>query len=168
MRFSATTVYSRELLADFNKFVALEKKWFWIWLSVCTVLTLSAFILMLSLGTFNKTVFFGLLLVLFIDVFYLLSTFVIPKITVKKSPVLDATVNFEFYTDVFTASATTKTSRDTAEHRYAAIVKARETKDVFYLYIAKQQAYVVDKSTLKPNSVDDFRVFLKNRNIALK
>ena len=53
MRFSATTVYSRDKLADFNKFVALEKKWFWIFLSVCTVITLSSFVLLLALGSFE-------------------------------------------------------------------------------------------------------------------
>ncbi|MBE6644228.1 MAG: YcxB family protein [Ruminococcaceae bacterium] len=168
MRFSATTVYSRDKLADFNKFVALEKKWFWIFLSVCTAITLSSFVLLLALGSFDKTVLFGLLLILFIDAFYSFATFVIPKIAVKKSPALDAAINFEFYSDVFSVNASTKTGKETAEHRYSVIIKARETKSVFYLYIAKQQAYIVDKSTLNPDSIEDFRTFLRNRNINLK
>ena len=168
MRFSATTVYSRERLAGFNKFVALEKKWFWIFLSVCTAITLSAFFLLLALGTFDKTVLFGVIIVAFIDVFYLIATFIIPKSAVKKSPALDATVSFEFYTDVFSVSAETKNGREASELRYSVIVKARETADVIYLYIAKQQAYILDKSTLEPNSIEDFKTFLKNRNIDLK
>ena len=168
MRFSATTVYNREKLADFNKFVALERKWFWILLSVCTVVTLSSFLLLLALGTFDKTVLFGLLLVAFVDVFYLLITFLVPKIVAKRSPALNATISFEFHSDVFSVSAVTKTGREAAEHRYSLIIKARETTDVIYLYIAKQQAYIVDKSTLQPGSLEDFRAFLKNRNIDIK
>ena len=168
MRFSATTVYSRDKLADFNKFVALEKKWFWLFLTVCTLVTLSSFILLLSLGTFDKTVLFGVVIVAFIDVFYIAVTFVVPKITVKRSPVLDAEIKFEFHNDFFSINAVTKTGRESAEHRYSAIIKARESKGNIYLYIAKQQAYIVDVSTLEPNSLDDFKIFLTNRNIDFK
>ena len=168
MRFSATTVYSRDKLADFNKFVALEKRWFWIFLSVCTLITLSSFILLLALGSFDKTVLFSLLLIAFIDVFYVLVTFVLPKLTVKKSPALDAEIKFEFHNDFFNVNAATKTGHESAEHRYAIIKKARESKDVIYLYIAKQQAYIIDKSTLQPDSIDDFKFFLKNRSIDVK
>ena len=96
MRFSATTVYSRERLADFNKFVALEKKWFWIFLSACTVITLSSFFLALFSGGFNKTAFIGMILVLAIDAFYAFVTVIAPRIAIKKSPTLDAEVQFEF------------------------------------------------------------------------
>ena len=168
MRFSASATYSCERLANFNKFVALEKKWFWIFLSVCTLLTFASFILLLSLGDFNKTVLFGVVVLSLIDVFYVAVTFIAPKIAIKKSPALDAQINFEFYSDYFKAGAITKTGNETAEHRYSVIIKAKENKGDFYLYIAKQQAYIIDKSTLEPNSLDEFKTFLKNRNINLK
>ena len=168
MRFSATTVYSRDRLADFNKFAALEKKWFWIFLSVCTLITLSSFVLLLALGEFSKTVLLGVIIITLIDVFYVLVTFVIPKTAVKKSPALDAEIKFEFHSDFFNVNAVTKTGRESAEHRYSIIIKARESKGNIYLYIAKQQAYIVDVSTLEPASLDDFKTFLKNRNIDLK
>ena len=168
MRFTATTVYSREKLANFNKFVALEKKWFWVFLSACTIITLTSFILLLYFKTVDKTVLFGLSLIALIDVFYIVITFVIPKFAAKKSPALDAEINFEFYNDCFSVKALTKTGHETAEHRYSIIKKARGYKDSIYLYIAKQQAYIVDKSTLKPDSIEDFMLFLKNRNIDTK
>ena len=168
MRFSATTVYNREKLADFNRFVAFEKKWFWIFLSACTLVTLASFFVALFSVGFNKMAFFSLMLVSAIDAFYAFVTLVAPKIAMKKSPTLDAEVNFEFESDCFKVKAMTKSGQRVAEHRYPAVIKARETKDVFYLYIAKQQAYIIDKSTLSPDSAEDFRIFLRNRNINLK
>ena len=168
MRFSANTVYSRERLAYFNKFVALEKRWFWIFLSVATLLCSASFFLLLLWDSFNKTALFGFVLIVFIDVFYFIVTLVIPKIAVKKSPALDAQINFEFHNDCFSVCAQTKAGREAAEHRYSVIIKAREYKGDFYLFIAKQQAYIIDKASLQPDSIEDFKFFLKNRNINLK
>ena len=168
MRFSATTVYSRERLSDFNKFVALEKRWYWLFLSLCTLVTIVSFFVSLFSGGLSKTAFFSMLLILAIDAFYAFVTFVAPSIAIKKSPTLDAEVRFEFDGDCFKVKATTKSGQRAAEHRYPTVIKARETKSVIYLFIAKQQAYIIDKATLEPSSIENFKTFLKNRSVNFK
>ena len=168
MRFSASTVYSAEKLLKFNKFTAFEKKWFWLFLFFCTAMCSASFAVLSLRGSFNLTAFVCLILVSFLDVFYVFVSFALPKISLKKSPTFGATVNFEFYTDSFTVHALTKVGKKSASHRYSSLLKARETENDIYLYIAKQQAYIVDKSSIAPSSIDDFKEFLKNRNLELK
>ena len=168
MSFSASTVYTREKLLEFNKFVAFKRRWFWVFLSVCTVICIASFILMLALDDLDKTVIISFSAMMFIDVFYVTVTFLVPRWTLKKSPALNAEIKFEFNSDNLCVNAITKHGRESAELRYSTIIKACETSTVIYLYIAKNQAYIVDKSTLEPNSVEDFKIFLKSRNIDVK
>ena len=168
MSFSASTVYTREKLLNFNKFVTLKKRKFWILIAVCTVLCLASFILDLALGDFDKTIIVAFAVVVLMDVFYFATYFIIPRWTLKKSPALNAEIKFEFYNDNFCVSSVFKHGRESIELRYPTVVKAYETPTVIYLYITKNQAYIVDKTNLEPNSVEDFKIFLKNRNIDVK
>ena len=168
MEFSASALYSAERLLKFNKFVAFGKKWVWILMSLATLICIGAFVLTWVFFGFDYTGLVCAVAIVALDVFYLVVYFVLPKSTVKKSPSLDATVNFEFYHDHFKATAETKTGHESAEHRYALIIKAKENNGDLYLYIAKQQAYILDITTIEPSNYENFKLFLKNRNITTK
>jgi len=165
MEFSAATVYTYERLYGFNIFVAKKKLWFWILLAVSTLLcamSLGLSIAMKDVGIFE---IFLVALIVLMDVVSVITYFVIPRSAIKKSPALNSTVNFEFYHDYLKISADTKLGKENSELRYSAIVKYAEANNDVYLYISKNQAFIIDKASLTGATVEELRDFLKMRNV---
>ena len=168
MEFSAATVYTYERLYGFNIFVAKKKLWFWILLAVSTLLcamSLGLSIAMKDVGIFE---IFLVALIVLTDVVSVITYFVIPRSAIKKSPALNSTVNFEFYHDYLKISADTKLSKENSELRYSAIVKYAEANNDVYLYISKNQAFIIDKASLTGATVEELKEFLQLRNIKTK
>ena len=167
MEFSAATVYTYERLYGFNIFVAKKKLWFWILLAVSTLMCGMAFALSLSMGDVGLFEIFLVALIVLIDVVSIITYFVIPRSSIKKSPALNSTVNFEFYHDNLKISAETRFGKEVSELRYSAIVKYAERVNDIYLFISKNQAFIIDEASLSGATVEELKEFLKRRNVKI-
>ena len=108
MKFSNRTVYDKERLIRFNNFIILKKRFFWLFMIVCTVLVFGSFALTLALRIYDSTILLCFALTIFIDITYVLGYLVLPRFTVNKAVGLNTNILFEFQEDTFKLSATNK------------------------------------------------------------
>ena len=149
MEFSASTVYTYERLYGFNMYVVRKKLWFWILLSLSTVMCAISFGLSIAMRDVGLFEIFLVALIVLIDAVSVITYLVIPRSAIKKGPAFNSTVNFEFYHDCLKISADTKIGKEVSELRYSAIVKYAEANSDIYLFISKNQAFIIDKASLK-------------------
>ena len=168
MEFSATTLYTYDRLYSFNMYVVRKKLWFWLLLSFSTVMCAISFGLSLATGDVGIFEIFLIALIILIDAVSLVTYLVIPRSAIKKAPALNSSINFEFYHDCLKISADTKIGKEVSELRYSAIVKYAETNSDVYLFISKNQAFIIDKASLSGVTVEELKEFLQLRNIKTK
>lgn len=161
MKFSATTVYSLDRLVRFSRYVSLKKRWTWITIGIATAIVTLTFILQFALIGFDATITWAFCGVLFIDALYAFMCFVLPRMTYKKSPALDAVIRYEFYEDTYKITAELKLGSEQSELRYSTIKKIMKSNDDIYLFVGPNQAHIVDKSGFDFNSADDFIDFIE-------
>lgn len=163
MRYSADTTYSYDCLLRFSDYTVLKKKWAWILMAVATVIVTVGFILQFTALGYDFTLTWAFCGVLIIDVLYAFLCFGLPRITMKKSPSFNAEIHFEFYNDTYKIDATMPSGKEQSELNYTAIKKVEETKKCIYLYVAQNQAYIVDKARFTLGSPDEFLDFISTK-----
>jgi hypothetical protein len=163
MIFSAKTVYTLERLARFSSFTSLKKKWVWIFIGICTAIVGLTFALQFLLIGFDKTITYAFVGVILIDALYFFLCFVFPKIALKKSPALNAEISYEFTADGYRIEAVLKNGKETSELNYDAIKKVLHSKDDIYLYIASNQAYIIDRGGFTVGSDSEFINFIETK-----
>ena len=67
---------------------------------------------------------------------------------------------FKFYSNYFTV----EDKKEIFEIKYGKLYRVFETPDFFYLYLAKKQAFLVDKSKFKEHNPKAFSAFIKKKN----
>lgn len=86
-----------------------------------------------------------------------------PKFAAKKGNALGAVIAYEFSDQEIIIDAVTKTETTHIQIEYSLFKRVCETKDAFYLYIQRQQAYVVGKTDITEGSALDLRnLLMKN------
>lgn len=168
MKFSNRTIYDKERLIRFNNFVALRKRFFWIFMIVCTILVSISFALTLALKGYDSTILLCFALIVVVDITYAFCSLILPRITINKAAALNADILFEFQEDTFKISATTKNATESSELNYSALIKVMESSRDIYLYISTRQAYILDKSGFNFGCPNEFVKFLKDKNIPYK
>ena len=168
MKFSNRTIYDKERLIRFNSFVILKKKFFWVFMIVCTVLVSIPFALTLALKSYDSTILLYFVLIAVVDITYAFCALILPRITINKATALNADILFEFQEDTFKISATTKNATESSELNYSILVKVMESNRDIYLFISQRQGYILDKSGFNLGCPDEFVKFLKNKNIPYK
>ena len=168
MKFSANTTYNLDRLVRFSRYVSIKKRWVWITTGIATAIVSLTFILQLALIGFDATITWAFCGVLFIDTLYAFMCFVLPKITYKKSPALDAVIRYEFYDDTYTITAELKVGKETSELSYSTIKKVMKSNDDIYLFIGPNQAHIVDKSGFELGTADNFEQFIETKIEAKK
>ena len=168
MKFSNRTVYDKERLIRFNKFVVLKKRFSLVLMIVCTVFVSISFALTLALNSYNSTILLGFALVVVCDIMYAFYILILPRIAINKEISLNADILFEFQEETIKISATTKIGAESSELNYSAIIKVMESNRDIYLYISTRQAYILDKSGFNFGCPSEFVKFLKDKNIPYK
>ena len=158
LKYENTTRYSEKIYKDFLEF---HTKQYFTRYIIYTIIVLLAFIYML----FCSVEYGNWKLVLLI--FSMIIGFIIYRIysqerIVKKemnSPkiVEQEKFTFKFYDKIFTVN----NLKQIEEIKYAKIYKTFETKNYFYLYINKTNAFILGKSGFKNKDINEFRDFLK-------
>ena len=168
MKFSNRTIYDKERLIRFNNFVVLKKRFFWVFMIVCTVLVSISFALTLALKIYDSTILLCFALIMVVDITCSFCSLILPRITINKATALNADILFEFQEDTFKLSATNKNGTDSSELNYSSIIKVMESKCDIYLFISKRQGYILDKSGFEAGCPDELLEFLKGKNIPYK
>lgn len=163
MRFSADTAYSYERLLRFSDYTCIKKKWMWILMAAATVIVSLSFSLQFFSIGYDPTITWAFCGVVFIDAAYAFMCFVLPRITLKKSPALNANIHFEFYDELYRIEAVLPSGKEQSELSYTAIQKLKYTDSDLYLFISQNQAYIVDRAGFTLGSSDEFIDFLQSK-----
>ena len=163
MRFSANTVYDLDRLVRFSRYVSLKKRWVWIIMAAASALVALTFILQLALIGHDVTVTVAFVGIIFIDALYAFMCFVLPTITYKKSPALNAKIRYEFSEDTYTITAELSTGSEQSVLKYTTLKKVLFTDSDIYLFIGPNQAHIVDKSGFELGEADAFLQFIESK-----
>ncbi len=100
-----------------------------------------------------------LMIVIYCLAFYVLIPHILVKSAMKKGT---ETVNSYTFTETkFTVNSSTEGMSGTSEVEYSGLVKATENKEFFYLYILKNQAFIVDKSGFTEQEIKELRTVIE-------
>ena len=163
MPVSVNTVYTKERLLRFNNYVMASKKLTWILFGICTLWVAACFIVLAALGLTDSTVTLCMVLLLVMDITYVLCAFVLPRFTLGKAKSLNTEVRYTFGDDSFELCAVNQFANETSVVRYAAIVKVGKKDTDLYLFISRQQGYIVDLSALPDEQVTLLRRLLAGK-----
>lgn len=162
MPVEVSTVYTKERLLDLNRFDIRRKKPFWILMAVCTFIVFIAFLLARTFDEPSPQIDICMLMVIVLDVLYILLLIVIPKIAVKKAKLLDARLQYSFFEDHFEIHAAFEFGEETTTLQYAALTRVDARNGDLYLFISKQQAYIVDLTQMSLEQQYWLRNILQN------
>ena len=105
-----------------------------------------------------------LLLLVFLDIFMAYTVIFAPKNyynTAKK--VLENTTIFRFTSEYLTVEATAEAASGNSTNRYEALHMIYEVNEAFYLYISSRQAYVVPKSHVNEEVLEQLRTIFRSK-----
>ena len=163
MKFSASTVYSYKRLLNFSDYTCLKKKWIWIVMAAASIIVSICFSLQFTLLGYDSTLTFSFCAVILIDLLYSFMCFGLPRITLKKSPALNAQIRFEFYESFYKIEASLSNGNEQSQLNYSALKKVDKTKNSIYLYVSQNQAYIVDKDGFTLGSAEEFMSFISSK-----
>ena len=150
MPINITTIYTKERLFQFHRFVWASKKLFWIILAVCTIIILGNCLFLLWLDADFTDILFFLFFVIFVDATYLFCAFILPRFTLKKAKNLNTTVNYSFDTDCFHIQSTNAYVAEALTIQYSLLTKVEKKQSELYLLVSRHQAFIVDLSNISP------------------
>lgn len=148
MELKISTVYTKQRLVRFNDYFWAQRKGFFATFVVCTLLVWGCTIFLSIFDALSDTIRLCCGMVTVLDITLIFSAFVLPRLTVKKSPAIDAMMEYCFNEEDINISSETKTEKGSVTYKYAAIVKVGKRNDDLYLFISARQAYIVDVSNL--------------------
>ncbi|MBR7116543.1 MAG: YcxB family protein [Clostridia bacterium] len=167
MKLSAATIYDKERLLRFSIYSSLKRRALWVMLILCTILV-TAIYFYFGCPSFFDTIGLCFFLVLVIDGVILFTHFVLPSITIKQSPSLNARLTYDFGVNSIKLVVESQNASGQNEIFYTAIKQVMESKEDIYLFLSNQQAYVVDKSGFTEGSADELVAFLKEKGVPYK
>ena len=148
MELKISTVYTKQRLVRFNDYFWAQRKGFFATFVVCTLLVWGCAIFLSIFDALSDTIRLCCGMVTVLDITLLFSAFLIPRLTVKKSPTINAVMGYSFNEEEMKITAETNTENASVTLKYAAIVKVGKKNDDLYLFISARQAYIVDVSAL--------------------
>ena len=147
MELKISTVYTKQRLLRFNDYFWKQRKVFFSFMAACTLLIWACVGFLIMINALTDTVVLCGAMVTLMDLAYLFGAFVMPRL-VKKSPSVDAVLNFSFKDSEMNYTAETTQEIASGTIKYSAIIKVGKKDDDVYLFISKRQGYIVDVSAL--------------------
>lgn len=154
MEIKASSVYDKKTIADFTRH-SIKK------LTPLYIIISAIFVFLFVIDLYNIIVFYAPVSVLVVHllIFILFSLYLyvlIPNLNYKRQKTMTDTVNeYTFYDTKLVAISTSKGMTGTSEIEYSSLNKVFETKEYIYIYIAKEKALIINKSTITNGSVDE-------------
>lgn len=158
--FENTTKYLKTI---YRKFVAFHHKKYKLpyilYMASIVLFILAGIILQIKYHNFSLAIILGCGLTFFIGWQLLHPTHVISKEYKSNKIQKEKEYTFKFYANYFTV----EDKREIFEIKYYKLYRVSETSDFFYLYLAKKQAFLVDKSKFKDNNPNAFSNFIHQK-----
>ena len=167
MRIMARTTYTKELLQRFIWFSMFRSRLqIMIFITVETVGFISlGLCIFLTWLTGNRDFYIYIMMTVTLFIFYPLLLLLMLKMALFNSKSMIGVVNTYLFTDseVIVESTMPAASGQTRAG-YAFFYRGYETKEAFYLFITKQQAFILSKADIVGGSPNDLRHLLR-RNL---
>ena len=167
MSISNRTVYDKKRLIRLNDF-AVFKRFLWLPILILSILVLAMVAFLLIRDPRNPKHFLYLGFIIFLDLLYVFFYFILPRLTVNKSILLNTELLFEFQEDAFKVTANAKNMAGETRTEYSAILKVLEFEQDIYLFISSSACHVIDKSGFIEGNADELIELLKSKNIPCK
>ena len=146
------TVYTKDRLLKFYKVVAASKKWFWILMTICSLLVISASVFLAIVDELTSTTIAGLIFIVAMDITYIILYFV-SRFSIKKSKILNTVIDYTFDTDTITSHSVNSYLDETSTVKYSLIFKVIKKDYELYLFTARNSAMLVDISSLSSDQI---------------
>ncbi len=158
--FENRTTYTKE---SYIEFLTFHNKRYNVFYYAYTLLWVFLFILCIIIS-FNsglriQGILITILLVSFISYRILRPKMVVDKELASDKLGSDNKVKFVFYDKNFEVT----NQKGTFSHKYFNLRKVFETNDYFYLYISKENAFLLSKKTFSLGTSEEFSSFIKNK-----
>lgn len=160
IKFENITKYNKEIYNAFLQFHTKKYFFQYIFYSIIAIILL-IYMLICSITSQNwrLIVLISICIIGFI-LFRVLSQKVIIKKEMNSSKILNQEeFTFKFYEKYFTINTENKIE----DFKYKKVVKAFETDKYFYLYINKNDAFILDKIGFIDKNSNEFKIFLKEK-----
>ena len=163
----AKTEYTMELLKKFSRFNAFKNQ-----SQIITYCLLELLILgLVGLSIFRATisgnaedVTVAIIYTIILSFILPLTLWLLPLLTAKMSKGIIGAVNsYEFFDDEIVVESSLPTASGKTNSKYSYFEKIYETKDTFYLYISKQQAFILRKSDIIEGNASDLQNIFKSK-----
>lgn len=162
MTIEATTVYTKERMLKFNRYVVMSKKWFWIFMLICNIFMIADIASLIYFANFDWAILF-LILIAVIDFKLLFGNFIAPRMAMKKQTVFNANIKYSLNEQHIHIQSSTDNFTAESTYNYSAIIKAPAQGDELYLFTSKWQAFVVDMSELSDEQKSLLRALLEDK-----
>lgn len=162
MPIEVKTVYTREILLRFSDALGKRRFFLWLMLAVGTALVCSFSVCTALLIGWSLELVLYIVFALLWDAFGIFMTFGLPRLTVKKNPVLNATVEYTFFDDRFQVRGNSALSSELAENRYAILEGVISSGNDLYLMFNTQQGCIVDLQNLSRKQISQLYNTLKD------
>ncbi len=163
MEIKATTEYTQERLNRFNVTHVLRNKLRWFLYSGITVLFLIGVIVALVKGIktddYQSLIFYSalFLVILLLDAYMIFASFILPRIKIKKAPILGATLDVTFLDEGVSVKGHTKDTDSQSTQSYKSFQEVIKNGEDIYLYLNRVSAYIVDISQLSEEEVEQIK-----------
>lgn len=154
------TTYSQETYIDFLKF---HNKKFNLSYIMYTMFWSFMFLLCIILSFSSNMRLQGVLITIILVIF-IIYRFARPKMIVEKEMSSEKistnnTNTFTFYNNIISIS----NKNGKFSYKYFMFRKIFETSDFFYLYVSKENAFLINKNSFSLGNAEDFAIFLKRK-----
>ena len=161
------TVYSKDVLLRYHFYLMASKKWFWS-VMICATLIVLGYNIYLSVFSFYHIVAgYSLAMVISVDLIYCFCYLILPFFLIGKKKNLDLEVSYLFESDGLKISAKGQYVNETSELKYGALKKIGKKGDRLYLFVAYQEAFLVDLKGVSPEEIESLKNILYE-NVPLK
>ncbi len=158
--FKNKTTLSEKNYLDLVQFHQKKNNWkYWIYTAIVSIL----FVVIISYQVANHVYLHVSILAIFF-IGFLLYRFVYPYYKtgkeLKSDKVQNSLVNYYLFYDKYFKI---KNKLGNSKIRYYKLYRVYESKNFFYLYLDKNNAFILEKSGFVIGNIDSFRKFMKNK-----
>lgn len=161
------SLYDYDAIYEFNKFIINRRgrsnRFLNVALITVNAVMLLAFLLVNAISGFDLFMTVAILVIAFLDAIYLFSHVALPKIISKKASAVVAEITFCFKENEIEIEARKPNFTENATVRYEGMIDFQENKNYFYLFVEKNQAYIVDVNQLENSNPSFLRSFLSEK-----
>lgn len=148
MPIDVKTVYTKEILLRFIDAMGKRRFFLWLMLAAGSALVIGFSVSAALIAGWTLELILYIVFALLWDVLGVFMTFGLPRLTINKNPLLNATVEYSFHQDHFQIHGDTLFSMEMSKNQYSILQGVIKSGNDLYLIFAPQQGCIVDLQNL--------------------